>query len=136
MRPNSTSITTYAIVLILSILPFVTYAQTVTFNETPTVSRLMDQYLENNMEEETLRGWRIQIISTDDRRKMEATKAKFENLYPEIEVSWKHMVPYYQVRAGAYENKTKLMAFLITLKEEFPMATPVVDQIDKREFVK
>ena len=126
----------YVFILILVAVPFLIPAQTVSFNESPAVSRLMDRYLSNNMSQETMRGWRVQIISTDDRRKMEATKAKFENLYPDIEVTWKHMVPYYQVRAGAYENKTKLMAFLLTLKEDFPMATPVVDQIDKREFVK
>jgi hypothetical protein len=111
-------------------------AQTVVFNESSSVERMIDKYITTNKNTETIKGWRIQIVSTDDRRNMEATKAKFDELYPEINSSWNHLAPYYQVRAGAYEDKTKLMAFLMEIKDEFPMATPVVDDIEKTEFLR
>jgi hypothetical protein len=110
--------------------------QKVTLNEPVEISRLMNRYVQKNLQETEIRGWRIQIISTSDRREMEQTKNKFDQLYPEIESNWNHVVPYYQVRIGAYEDKTTLMAFLMEIKEEFPTATPVVDNIEKTELLK
>lgn len=111
-------------------------AQTVSFNESIAVSSLMDRYIDNNANNPKIKGWRIQIVSTSDRREMEKARSKFSRLYPFIESSWNHVVPYYQVRVGAYEDKTTLMAFLVQLKKDFPTATPVVDQINKTEFVR
>jgi hypothetical protein len=67
---------------------------------------------------------------------MEKARSDFSRIYPYMESSWNHVIPYYQVRVGAYEDKTTLMAFLVQLKQDFPTATPVVDMIDKTEFVK
>ncbi len=111
-------------------------AQSVSFNESYEVSQLMSKYVNNNNSTTTIKGWRIQIISTNDRRAMESARGKFRSLYPGMETSWSHMAPYYQVRVGAYENKTKLMAFLTQIKRDFPLATPVVDEIEKTEFVR
>lgn len=126
----------YVILLICFIVFTQLEAQTVVFNESPTIERMLDMFIQKNKSEETVKGWRVQIISTDDRRKMEAARSKFSQLYPNVNNSWKHLAPYYQVRAGAYQDKTKLMAFMMEIKEEFPMATPVVDDIDKTELLR
>lgn len=111
-------------------------AQQVIIEESPLIASFLHQYIDAQQAEENVRGWRVQIISTDNRREMEKAKAKFEMLYPDIETSWTHMVPYYQVRVGAYEDKSKLMAFMLEVKEEFPTATPVVDDIPKSAFIR
>ncbi len=82
-----------------------------------------------------MRAWRIQIITTDDRREMEAARTRFSNLYPGVQLEWKHVVPYYQVRVGAYENKLDLMPFLLEVKKVFPSATPVNDMVNKKTLV-
>ncbi len=126
----------YSLFFILFILNTNLTGQTVVLNEPTGVSQLMDRYIKRNKNNTTIRGWRIQIISTSDRREMEKAKSKFDQLYPEIESNWSHVIPYYQVRIGAYEDKTTLMAFMMEIKEEFPTATPVVDNIEKTEFLR
>lgn len=99
------------------------------------IEQMMDKFITDNKQSESIKGWRIQIITTDDRRKMESAISKFSALYPGTEVKWNHVPPYYRVRVGAYENKMQLMAFLLDLKKDFPAVIPVVDDIQKTELV-
>lgn len=87
------------------------------------------------MEEPTIRGWRIQIMTTNDRSEMEAGLLKFEELYPDIDYKWEHNPPYYQVRIGAFEKKNDLEVYLIDFKQEFPSSIPVQDDIKKTEIL-
>jgi hypothetical protein len=100
-----------------------------------SVDEMMKRFVENGKSNETIKAWRIQIITTNDRREMELAKANFSSMYPDINIDWKHVSPYYQVRVGFYENKNKLMPFLLDLKKTFPSATPVYDNINKRALV-
>ncbi|MBK8623907.1 MAG: hypothetical protein IPN79_19675 [Saprospiraceae bacterium] len=121
--------------LFLSGLPVSVAQGKITLQEPPAVTKLMEDFVQFGKTNENVKAWRIQIITTDDRREMEAARSQFISLYPYVNVDWKHIVPYYQVRVGAYDNKTKLMPFLLELKKIFPAATPVYDQISKRTLV-
>ena len=101
----------------------------------PSVDKLMNRFISNGKATETIKAWRIQIITTDDRREMESAMSTFSVMYPDINMDWKHVVPYYQVRIGYFENKNKLMPFLLELKKTFPSATPVYDNVSKRSLV-
>ncbi|WP_235298631.1 SPOR domain-containing protein [Portibacter marinus] len=107
----------------------------VTINEEPKISRLMNSYISQSRSTEYVQGWRIQLITTNDRRKMEAARAKCANLYPGLEPEWKHVSPYYQVQIGAYRTKLELQSFLLALKEDFPNAIPVMDKILETELL-
>lgn len=107
----------------------------VTVNTSPAIDQMMDKFTNTNRAETSIKGWRIQIITTDDRRKMEAARGKFSGLYPDVEVKWNHVAPYYRVKVGAYENKMQLMGFLLELKRDFPGVIPVMDNIRKSELV-
>ncbi len=100
-----------------------------------SVNHMMESFVANGKANENIKAWRIQIITTDDRRQMESAMATFTSLYPSVNIDWKHVAPYYQVRVGYYENKNKLMPFLLDLKKTFPSATPVYDQVSKRALV-
>ncbi len=100
-----------------------------------SVDRLMDRFVANGKANETIKAWRIQIITTDDRREMETAKTLFSNMHPDMNIDWKHVAPYYQVRVGYFENKNKLMPFLLELKKTFPSATPVYDNVSKLALV-
>lgn len=107
----------------------------VTVEASPAIDQMMEKFTSTNRAEQSIKGWRIQIITTDDRRKMEAARGKFSGLYPDVDVQWKHVAPYYRVKVGAYENKMQLMGFLIELKKDFPGVIPVMDNIKKSELV-
>jgi hypothetical protein len=101
----------------------------------PSVQKMMDRFISNGKANETIKAWRIQIVTTDDRREMEAAKSNFSAMYPGMNIDWKHVAPYYQVRVGYFENKNKLMPFLLELKKTYPSATPVYDNVSKRALV-
>ncbi len=104
-------------------------------NTSNSLDRYMQQFINNGKTNENIKAWRIQIITTDNRREMEQAIDRFKNMYPDISMDWKHLAPYYQVRIGHYENKNKLMPFLLELKKTFPAATPIYDTVSKRSLV-
>lgn len=108
----------------------------VTISEEEAVSKMIKLYTGTNFKTPMVRGWRIQIVTTNDRKTMESALNKFESLYPDIDYKWEHNPPYYQVRIGAYERKSELEAFMIRLKEDFPSSIPVQDDIEKKEIIR
>ena len=108
---------------------------TVNVNTSAKITQMMDQFTSTNKAENKVKGWRVQIITTNDRRKMETARSKFSFMYPDVEVKWNHVAPYYRVKVGAYENKMQLMGFLLELKNDFPGVIPVMDNINKSELI-
>ena len=122
------------VVMILMYLP--SFGQSnISLKASYSVNTMMEKFVENGKANENIKAWRIQIVTTDDRRQMESAMATFTSLYPGVNMDWKHVAPYYQVRVGYYENKNRLMPFLLDLKKTFPSATPVYDQVSKRALV-
>lgn len=107
----------------------------INIHTSPSIDKMMERFITNGKANETIKAWRIQIVTTDDRREMEAAKTNFSAMYPGMNIDWKHVAPYYQVRVGYFENKNKLMPFLLELKKTFPAATPVYDNVSKRALV-
>ncbi len=128
-------ITRFTAFLGLFLLPLCTYGQNVTVVEDPSIISMMQKFVSANQGEETIRGWRIQIITTDDRRQMEKARSKFLGMYPDIKLSWEHVSPYYKVQIGAYETRMSLQPFLLELKNDFRSAIPVMDNVKKSELI-
>ena len=113
-----------------------TTAQGIQVTEHGSIRTVMDQYINQNRSNPKVEGWRIQIISTDDRRKMESFKEKFEQSYPGMFLEWEHRNPWYLVKVGAFKTKLELQAFIQELKDDFPQAIPVKDQVSKAELIR
>lgn len=101
----------------------------VLIKEEPAIARLMNDFVYTNQQKKSIKGWRIQIITTNDRRKSENARARFLRIYPDINIKWKQEIPFYKVQVGAYENKEELQAFLQEIKIDFPSAIPIVDDV-------
>jgi hypothetical protein len=108
----------------------------VIIKESQAIKAFMEQFIKKNKENKTISGWRVQIVSTDDRREMDQIRSKFIGLYPDEPLTWKHVSPYYQVRVGAFKTKSEMMPFLYELKKIFPTAIPVQENIDKFDLIK
>lgn len=108
----------------------------VNITEESKITQLMNQYKSNNAQKSIVRAWRIQILTTSDRREMEEGIKKFDMLYPDAKYTWEHNPPYYQVRTGAYELKEDLEATLLELKQHFFSAIPVQSEMEKEELLK
>ncbi len=99
----------------------------------PAVASLMKRYVDANKSTKTISGWRIQILATTDRQRVEDALNKFQSLYPNIHADWVQSKPYYKLRAGAYTSKRDALAALYLLKNDYPTAYPVQDNEIKPE---
>ena len=101
--------------------------QSVKVNEDFTITRMLTRMAEINKSGTGVDGWRIQILATTDRRKMEAAKTMFQRNYPQVSIDWIHEKPYYKLRAGAFASKLDAAKLLYNLKKDYTSAYPAKD---------
>lgn len=99
----------------------------VSFRETPEVEGVMKNYIQTNRATSFLKGWRVQILSTTDRERMEQVRNSFRAQYPYLALSWVHNRPYYMLRAGAFTNKLEAMRLQQFLRPYYPSAYLIQD---------
>ena len=124
----------FALVLLCLLSFCFTSNAQVVINEEIEIAKALEYYKTLANSTDHINGWRIQLINTDNRRQMEAAKAKFSSQYPYLKLTWEHVQPYYKVKVGAYKDKMELEAFLRELKSDFPRAIPIRDKIYKSEY--
>jgi len=104
--------------------------------EATIVTRMMFHLVQQNQLNEFVPGWRIQVLATTDRQKLETVKAEFQRDFPGILIDWQHDKPYYKLRAGAFDSKLAATELLYRLKEKFPSAYTAKDnQIAARQLL-
>ena len=114
----------------------VAHAQGITVNEEPTITRMMEVYSSVNkvkMAEQTIDGFRIQLVATTDRRKVDQYQSAFGGKYPGVFVGWSQAQPYYRVRAGGFTNRADAAKFLQSIKGDYPDAYIVADRVKTTE---
>lgn len=121
--------------IVASFCTFSSIAQGIQVIEHDGIQALLSSYIQHHKENDVIKGYRIQIITTDDRRTMENALYKFRNLYPEINSDWEHKVPYYVVKIGAFKEKLHYQGFLLEIKKDFPKAVPILDVIREEELL-
>lgn len=116
--------------LILILLLFCTTwaSAQVNLSEDYMVERIMMRFKEINQSKPTASGWRIQVLASTDRRKVEAAYSVFKSRYPYIPCEWKHISPYYKLQAGAYLTRLEAIAALEKIKVHYRTAFPTIDQ--------
>lgn len=103
--------------------------------EEPQITDLMDRWKAYNEGVEEVRGWRIQIMASIDRRQMESARRTFENRYPDYPVQFIHNEPYYHLKVGAFLTMQKAQAFMKKMQEDYPQAIPVTDNLKVEELL-
>jgi len=112
------------------------FAQNVKVSEDFAISQMLQRHIQNNKSRNITSGWRVQLLSTSDRNKVEDAKQKFMQDFPGVSVDWTHAKPYYRLRAGAFTTKLEAMRLLHQLKRDYPSAFPAKDNsISFREIV-
>src|SRR5688500_7024201 len=66
--------------------------------EQERITDLMDRWKSFNMSNKEVRGYRVQILATTDRRHMEAVQRIFERNYPDFPVHSAHNEPYWYLK--------------------------------------
>lgn len=99
----------------------------------PAVEKLMKTFSEINRQDATVKGWRIQILATTDRQRVQNALLQFRQFYPNLNADWIHAKPYYKLRAGAFTSKREALAALNIIKVDYPAAYIVQDNKIKAE---
>lgn len=97
------------------------------FFSSPEVDRVIQNYTASNRAATTVRGWRLQILSTTDREKMEQTRSNFRMQFPYLPVSYVHNRPYYMLRVGAFTDQREAVRIQYLLRPYFPSTYLVQD---------
>lgn len=87
--------------------------------EDPSVGKMMESYVSANKAKATVEGWRIQILATTDRQRLESVKQTFQYRYPNVPIDWVHSNPYYQLRAGAFLTKLEALRLKYILEQDY-----------------
>ena len=130
MRKNILSM-----ILILFTL-VVSKAQGVTISEEPTITKMMEVYTGINKATtavQVIDGFRIQLMATTDRRKVDQLMAAFSARYTDVPVTWSQAQPYYRVRVGAFINRDGAAKYLQNIKKDYPDAYIVTDKVKTTE---
>lgn len=93
--------------------------QSVQIEEEPAITKMMERFIELNKAKANVDGWRIQILATTDRQKLETVKQTFRYQYPNIPIDWVHSKPYYKLRAGAFSTKLEALRLKYILEQEY-----------------
>lgn len=94
-------------------------AQTVQVKMDPIISDMLQQYTANNKAQNTVDGWRVQILATTNRERLESVQQSFRYHYPNIPVDWEHDRPYYKLQAGAFRTKRDALRLKYILSREY-----------------
>ncbi len=125
------------ILLILSIFTFhCLAAQSVQVKFDGVLAEMLDQYELNNKAEATVPGWRVQVLATTDRQRLESVQQSFKYHYPNVPVDWEHSRPYYKLQAGAFQTKLDALRLKYVLSREYEGLYLVRDEhVNKNELL-
>lgn len=110
-------------------------AQVAQITEQTHITDLMDRWRIYNMGNKEVRGFRVQILATTDRRHMETVQRAFERKYPDYPVHFAHNEPYWYLKTGAFLTNQKAQAFMKQMSKEYPSSLIVSDLIKGEEFL-
>lgn len=102
-------------------------AQNIQVKEEAAISQMMDRFASINKSVAVIDGWRIQILATPDRQKLESARQVFQYKYPNLAVDWVHTNPWYKLFVGAFSTKIDALRLQYLLKRDYPNAYLVRD---------
>jgi hypothetical protein len=109
-------------------------AQKIEIVEDSLIVKMTKAYIDANKRVK-IDGWRIQILSTTDRKKMEETLEIAKAKYPEFYIDWVHNKPYYKINVGAFLKKAEAQSKLSKVRQAFPNSYIMQDKIKPKELL-
>ena len=114
----------------------ISQAQGVTISEEPTITKMMELYTGVNKTTaaaQMIDGYRIQLMATTDRRKVDQVMSSFSSIYQGVPVTWSQAQPYYRIRVGAFAKRDGASNYLQTIRKDYPDAYIVTDKVSVAE---
>lgn len=108
----------------------------ISVNTEAGIDDLLELFQTVNEAESKVDGWRVQILATTDRNRLETVESQFKVNYPSVPVDWVHTKPYYKLRAGAFQTKQEAERLKHTLEAQFEGVYLVKDKVGENELLR
>ena len=108
----------------------------IAINTEAGIDALTELFQTQNEAENKVEGWRVQILATTDRNRLETVESAFKVNYPSVPVDWVHTKPYYKLRAGAFQTKQEAERLKHTLERQFEGVYLVKDKVSENELLR
>lgn len=95
-------------------------------------SNLLDIHKDKNKNIDEIKGYRIQIISNNNRTNVYNQKARVYEHFSEFKSYLKYVQPYYKLRIGDFKTRLEARSYLEKVIKVFPSAFIVFDDIKLR----
>ena len=102
-------------------------------NQDPRLDKMLGWHIENNRIRNKIEGFRVEIFFSSDfdaREKSIRKKKEFLSDYPDNAVHIKYISPNFRVRVGDFRTKNEALKLYREIKNNFPVAFIVADEID------
>lgn len=113
-----------------------TAQSTISVKTEPGIDDLMKLFMTESENETKVDGWRVQILATTDRNRLETVQSQFKVNYPSVPVDWVHTKPYYKLRAGAFHTKQEAERLKHSLGRQFEGVYLVKDKVGENELLR
>lgn len=95
----------------------------------PKLDNLIERQKQDNLEKQSMPGYRIQIYFGASRQKASEIKVEFANQYPEVSAYLSYQQPNYKVRVGDYRSRFEAHLLLTELQGKYPTTFVVPDDV-------
>jgi len=102
-------------------------------NQDAKLDKMLSWHISNNKISNSIDGYRVEIFfssNTDAKEKALRKKIEFLSIYPENTVHVKYISPNFRVRVGDFRTKNEALKLYREIKDTYPVAFIVTDQID------
>jgi len=107
--------------------------QNIDVEQDTRLADMLQWHIENNDLNKQLEGFRVEIFFSSDfdaREKALRKKIEFLKLFPNNTVHIKYISPNFRVRVGDYRTKNEALKLYKEIKNNYPLAFIVSDNID------
>ncbi len=94
---------------------------------------LIQEHIAYNKKHPTIKGYKVQVASSSDRKKVLEIRAKFHAQYPDHEIYYKWKPPYHKLRVGCFRTIWEAKKLRQELLKNFGTAYIVPDDIDIKD---
>ncbi len=95
----------------------------------PKLDELVEKQKQENLENQSIPGYRIQIYFGGNRQKATEVKIDFGNRYPDIPAYLSYQQPNYKIRVGDYRSRFEAQKLLSELEGKYPTTFVVPDDV-------
>jgi len=94
------------------------------------LNELLDKQRKQNLEKQTMPGYRVQIYFGVNRPKASEVKLDFTSKYPEVPSYLSYQQPNFKVRVGDFVSRLEAQKFLKQLEGKYPTTFVVTDDVN------